>query len=207
MNESSDINNLNVKMNCQLRDRTFSSLSIYYQNVRGLRTKTEQLIVKTSDGNFDVLAFSETWLNVDILNSELFLLHQYTVFRCDRRFDLCGKLRGGGVLLAVRSNYLMDSIDMSAAVEKIPSIDIVGVKISFSSMVLYIFCVYVPPNTSLVDYEIFFDTLSEFCLNLSSIVLVGDFNLSNSSDTVSSKGYLLHDFTAFLNFQTVQQYC
>jgi hypothetical protein len=29
---------------------------------------------------------------------------------------------------------------MSAAVEKIPSIDIVGVKISFSSMVLYIFC-------------------------------------------------------------------
>jgi hypothetical protein len=201
MNESSDINDLNVKMNCQLRDRTFSFLSIYYQNVRGLRTKTEQLIVKTSDGNFDVLAFSETWLNVDILSSELFLLHQYTVFRCDRRFDLCGKLRGGGVLLAVRSNYLMDSIDMSAAVEKIPSIDIVGVKISFSSMVLYIFCVYVPPNTSLVDYEIFFDTLSEFCLNLSSIVLVGDFNLSNSSDTVSSKGYLLHDFTAFLNFR------
>jgi hypothetical protein len=171
MNESSDINDLNVKMNCQLRDRTSSFLSIYYQNVRGLRTKTEQLIVKTSDGNFDVLAFSETWLNVDILSSELFLLHQYTVFRCDRRFDLCGKLRGGGVLLAVRSNYLMDSIDMSAAVEKIPSIDIVGVKISFSSMVLYIFCVYVPPNTSLVDYEIFFDTLSEFCLNLSSIVL------------------------------------
>jgi hypothetical protein len=80
MNESSDINDLNVKMNCQLRDRTSSFLSIYYQNVRGLRTKTEQLIVKTSDGNFDVLAFSETWLNVDILSSELFLLHQYTVF-------------------------------------------------------------------------------------------------------------------------------
>jgi hypothetical protein len=86
--------------------------------VRGLRTKTEQLILNTSDGNFDILALSETWLNIDILNSELFFKDQYKVFRCDRRINLFGKRRGGGILLAVKSDFLPESIDVSIAVER-----------------------------------------------------------------------------------------
>jgi hypothetical protein len=56
----------------------------------------------------------------------------------------------------------------------------VDVKINFSAMVVHIFCVYIPPTTSISDYEIFFDNLSEICFNPSSIVVAGDFNLPNS---------------------------
>lgn len=98
-----------VVMSCCLHHWAY-----YYQNMRGLQTKTDQLIVNMCDCDFDILALSETWLN---------LKDQFKVSQ-------------------VWSNFLAESIDEPIAVDKLPSIDLVGVKCNFS-VVVVIFCVYI----------------------------------------------------------------
>lgn len=76
-----------------------TGISIYYQNVRGLRTKTNTFRRNVALCNSDVIAITETWLVDGIYDSELFD-DRYSVFRQDRRYDLTHQSRGGGVLIA-----------------------------------------------------------------------------------------------------------
>ena len=57
----------------------------YYQNVRGLRTKLEDLktAIMCSAVQYDILIFVETWLNASISSSELGL-SDFNIFRADR---------------------------------------------------------------------------------------------------------------------------
>ncbi|XP_058449397.1 uncharacterized protein LOC131429340 [Malaya genurostris] len=64
-------------------DATTVQLKIYYQNVRGLRTKIDDFFVAVYDAEFDVIVLSETWLNDDISSLQLFG-SGYTVYRNDR---------------------------------------------------------------------------------------------------------------------------
>lgn len=77
------------------KSRTKEPLTFYYQNVRGLNTKTIQFSIAVAAQSHDVIALSETWLSESVLDAELFD-GRYLVFRRDRGS------RGGGVLLAVR---------------------------------------------------------------------------------------------------------
>lgn len=86
-------------------------LSIYYQNVRGLRTKIVQLRLLLSSCDYDVLIFTETWLRADIESSEIST--DYTLFRCDRNERTSHHSRGGGVLIAVKNRLNCDSIEMT----------------------------------------------------------------------------------------------
>uniref|UniRef100_A0A2H1VAL0 SFRICE_006870 n=1 Tax=Spodoptera frugiperda TaxID=7108 RepID=A0A2H1VAL0_SPOFR len=43
-----------------------SAINIYYQNVRGLRTKTNNLLRNVCVNNYDIIVFTETWLTDDI---------------------------------------------------------------------------------------------------------------------------------------------
>lgn len=45
-------------------------LDIYYQNVRGMRTKTEDIYKNILLTSYDVIAFTESWLNLNITNRE-----------------------------------------------------------------------------------------------------------------------------------------
>ena len=76
-------------------------INVYYQNVRGLRSKTFRLLTATSDAHYDLIALTETWLCNGICNSEIFDLCLCNVFRTDRSFEKTGLDLGGGVLLAV----------------------------------------------------------------------------------------------------------
>ncbi|KAG8246961.1 hypothetical protein J6590_072964 [Homalodisca vitripennis] len=76
------------------------SLNIYYQNVRGMRTKTFEFYESILGEDFDLIALTETWLEPGISSSEIFDA-RYEVFRKDRDQMATGKGRGGGVLLAV----------------------------------------------------------------------------------------------------------
>lgn len=58
-------------------------LSIYYQNTRGLRTKTEELYNNILLSSYDIIVFTETWLNSNICNSEL-IDSRYILYRRDR---------------------------------------------------------------------------------------------------------------------------
>lgn len=83
-----------------------SNLSIYYQNVQGLRTKTEQLYDKALIYEYDIIAFTESWLNSTVYDHEL-LDHRYNIFRRDRSTVPLARHKkdGGGVFIAIRKKY------------------------------------------------------------------------------------------------------
>lgn len=58
-------------------------ISIYYQNVRGLRTKSHEFLSNILDCDYDVVCVTESWLNDGFYSSEYFD-SRYDVFRCDR---------------------------------------------------------------------------------------------------------------------------
>ena len=82
---------------------------MYYQNVRDFRTKCIEFYISSLVCNYDVIALSETWLNFSINDGELFH-SDFTVYRCDRNSLSSVYLRGGGVLISVRTHYPSEQI-------------------------------------------------------------------------------------------------
>jgi hypothetical protein len=76
-------------------------LDIYYQNVRGLRTKASELFTNVHSSDFPVICLTETWLNGLCYNQNLFP-GTYLVYRVDRVSTV--KSRGGGALIAISYN-------------------------------------------------------------------------------------------------------
>lgn len=76
-------------------------INIYYQNVNGIRTKNE-IRAKISAAQFDLIAFTEHWLNDDFASSEYFD-DSFSVERDDRS-DRPDKVWGGGALLAITNH-------------------------------------------------------------------------------------------------------
>lgn len=94
-------------------------ISIYYQNVRGLRTKTINLYRNVCMNSYDVVIFTETWLTDGICNSELFD-GRYIVWRRDRDYCRTAQTRGGGVLIAVKNDLtVLERCDWRSTAEDI----------------------------------------------------------------------------------------
>jgi len=86
-----------------------SNVSIFYQNVRGLNTKTDEFYVNNISNNYDILIITETWLQSDICDSELFG-NNYNVYRCDSSDNK----KRGGVLIVIKRGYTSSNIRLMA---------------------------------------------------------------------------------------------
>ncbi|CAF4761876.1 unnamed protein product [Pieris macdunnoughi] len=82
-------------------------LNIFYQNVRGLRTKTSTFYRNVCVNNYDIICITETWLLEGISDSELFD-NRYLVWRRDRNYAATEQSKGGGVLIAVKREIPAD---------------------------------------------------------------------------------------------------
>lgn len=60
-----------------------SKIKIFYQNVRGLKTKTNIFFSNMLTCEYDIIILCESWLADDVLDSELFS-DRYLVYRRDR---------------------------------------------------------------------------------------------------------------------------
>nr|XP_049463988.1 uncharacterized protein LOC125906927 [Anopheles coluzzii] len=170
---------------------TAKYLSCYYQNVRGLRTKTKEFHLALSEADFDLIALTETWL-VDNIPSALLFSNNFSVYRCDRSLSGSSS-RGGGVLLAVSNAY--ESI-------KLPSRDLsleyICVRVTCNNAHLYVMVVYIPPQLSseISTLRSLRDCISGFTLTLKPsdlLFVIGDFNQPSISwstaDPSSSPAY------------------
>lgn len=115
-------------------------LSVFYQNVRGLRTKSSEFYIASSSCNYDVIALSETWLNESHLDSEFFS-NDFVVFRCDRNYSSMDMTRGGGVLLAIRSNIKCKELTQTT-----PDLEIVSVEMRYAGQTVIVVVLYIRPN-------------------------------------------------------------
>ena len=145
--------------------------------MRGLCSKTLLFYTNSSDLAFDCLLITETWLNDSVIDSELFHSH-YSVVRSDRRFGTVGRATGGGVLLALNNKYTYSVVDVDHIARAVPLIDLVLCKCFFGAFAVFVAVVYIPPNTSLDDLNLFVDALAVILLD-HPVLFVGDFNLPN----------------------------
>ncbi|KAF2889657.1 hypothetical protein ILUMI_16516, partial [Ignelater luminosus] len=127
-------------------------MTLYYQNERGLRTKTNELYDSLLECGFDVLTFTETGLN-----------------------DSFYKTRGGGVLVAVSSEFessLVHSINCNG-------IEAVWVLVKVRNKKFIISTVYIPPKSRIESYNYYFDAFEclETLLVGTELIIAGDFNL------------------------------
>lgn len=153
-------------------------ISLYYQNVRGLRTKTNDFRYEVSVNNFDSIALTETWLHSGIGSYELFT-NNYNIYRHDRNSD-DHNVRGGGCLIACKNNI---SVTQLITWENEINYENVWICIGTNNggkNKVYINCVYLPPTTSYEGYKNYLDHLSNKVNNAprgSQFVIIGDFNL------------------------------
>ncbi|XP_062541593.1 uncharacterized protein LOC134209614 [Armigeres subalbatus] len=155
---------------------SLSDLRFYFQNVRGLRTKVDEVFLSTSELEYDIYVFTETWLDDCIQSSQLFCSN-YAVFRVDRCVTNSSRRRGGGVLIAVSKKIGSSLVTLRNGA----NIEQLWVKVSVRATDLFVGALYIPPDKSqdrtFMQYHI--DAASEICSlrkDSDSMVLFGDFN-------------------------------
>lgn len=160
-----------------------SDLSIYYQNVRGLRTKCEDFYISALNHEYDVIILVETWLNSTVYDHE-FLDDRYNIYRRDRSStrSFLNRREGGGVCVAVHKRLrAVRKFSWESECEDLW----VNVKLSEGTnrQSWNICAVYIPPPLchDYVDAFLskFTTTMNNYIASSSSTILVGDFNLSN----------------------------
>lgn len=153
-------------------------LKVYYQNVRGLRTKTDEFMDNLIVAYFDLIILCETWLHDHIFDGELFD-ERYVVYRNDRDPTVTNKNRGGGCLIAVRkdiksrreSDFEIGQEDIWVAIDHVD-----GNKSFFNVK-------YIPCKSVLSVYEPHLRRINEIINEKepnSNFLLCGDYNLEAS---------------------------
>lgn len=149
----------------------------------------------------DLVCLTETWLQSDFFSSEFFP-DSYSVLRCDRDPSL-GFSTGGGVLLAYRSHYVVEPLDLSMVRHAVPLIDVLGCRLHLNhTRSLLVVTVYIPPHVQSSDLELFIDTMEDMCIG-ENILIVGDFNVFSfaNGDFSDARSRLIKNFSDFMNLK------
>lgn len=180
--------------NEKTKSKSGKKMMMYYQNVRGLRTKTSEFYSNMMSSSYDFVALTETFLNSSVYDSELFT-SDYTVLRKDRH----GDVGWGGVLLAVKSCYEVKEVtnidDLTEDKELIFAI------VTRKNIKLFIIVVYLPPSCNSKQYlsvltciENAIGTYPDY-----DFLIVGDFNLKSCNNSVKMQ------FDVFLDYCKLRQ--
>ncbi|XP_055523060.1 uncharacterized protein LOC129717229 [Wyeomyia smithii] len=148
----------------------------YYQNVRGLRTKLDDLLLASSDCNYDIIMLTETGLD-DCIDSLQLFGSAYNVYRCDRSASNSNKSSFGGVLIAVAQKFCSSAINLNRG----SCLEQVCVSAVIKGTKLLLTAVYIPPDRSkivrFIDEHIL--SMRELCdkgsLN-DRVLICGDYN-------------------------------
>lgn len=151
-------------------------VSIFYQNVNGIRSKLTQFNLNLLNSNYDIICLTETNLNNSVFDSEV-VDTRYNIFRRDR-MDTCSQKReGGGVLLAVLKKF--EVARQASWDSSLEDIWLTIIPESRDSPRLNICVCYLPPDISCDKLEEFYAHCQKLILNDfpdDKFLLVGDFN-------------------------------
>lgn len=176
-------------------------LHCYYQNVNGLRTKTQLFFNAVSIQEYDIICITESGLSSDVSSEEVFPT-SYLVFRSDRDIQVTGHCRGGGAVIAVKSNLNAIRLNLESIANVVPSVDVVGCKVTINNTILLVFTIYIPPSTTAIEYEAFLDALEGLSIfeKNCNLLICGDFNVAKFNvDPNDVKVRLINNFMSFLD--------
>lgn len=144
-----------------------------------MRTKSKDVFDFSNQLNYDVIALVETWLNDDFCDAEFFDLNLFAVYRKDRNVSRTGYSRGGGVLLAVKSQYKSNLCGLD---DDSGLLDQIAVCINGLNLSVVLCLSYIPPGSSASIYSKHIDNIFAIEVSMGSkanICVMGDFNLPN----------------------------
>jgi len=95
---------------CNFQSKSNSNLKILYFNARSLLPKFDELLLLTDFHRPDVICITESWLCLDILDSEI-SIPGFQTMRLDRN------RHGGGVLMYVSDKYIVKRLPSHASLE------------------------------------------------------------------------------------------
>ena len=81
--------------------------TFFHLNTRSLFPKIDEIRLFAKENPFQMLVFSETWLNNDIANSEISIEGSSNPIRCDRQY---GEHHGGGLAVYFKNSVLHNEI-------------------------------------------------------------------------------------------------
>lgn len=183
---------------------TFTNLydiNIYYQNVRGLRTKTSIPLNAVLSENYDVIVLTETNLNIGINDSEIFD-ERYLVYRKDRNLTISDKSSGGGVLIAMKRKFATcRREDFETILEDL------WVHMKIGTKTFYLCVVYFPPVSSGDAYKLFYSNTNQYPEILTNnLIIIGDFNIPNLYPTETEQlSPTQQEFINFINLYNLGQ--
>lgn len=182
-------NNVNIKNVNIPNVKKNNNLLGYYQNVRSLNNKFKFLTCNVPCNNYDFIIFTETWLNADVLDSELNIFN-YNVYRCDRNSLTSNCARGGGVLIGVHRKYISELTTIPFdSVEQV----FVSIK-TYNKKKLIIGTCYIPEVSPLSVYETHVLTINwlfeRFGDNL-DLIMSGDYNFRGTTFSHDNTGLVV----------------
>ena len=146
-------------------------LAMAHLNIRSLLHKMDQVnLIMGGTKSFDILSFSETWLNDSVTDDEI-LMPGYSCVRRDRQ----GKV-GGGVAI-----YCRDSINFTIREDLNNANEAVWIQVNRKNCTpLVIGCIYRPPDQPIDNFtDNFGKSLSKIDPAFDKVAL-GDFNIDFS---------------------------
>ena len=178
----------------QILHTTSGHLSFIHYNVQSILHKLD--IIHSELHDFDILAFSETWLNPSVPDSDIILTNYNTPERKDRISD-----GYGGVVVYVKNNIAYTRRkDL-----EVNGVECIWIQVHFSKDKHLLFGLfYRPPNSSAIQ-----DQSMERSLHLAvdthlpNLVVTGDFNLNPA--VPSSKRKLEHICQQLGLFQCIDE--
>ena len=152
-------------------------LSFVQYNVQSIVNKLDILSTELSD--FDILAFTETWLHTNIQTADLLIPDFKPPERKDRKAD-----RHGGVII-----YVKDSLYYKRRHDLEPrNIECIWIEIQLNHTRVLFGLFYRPPNSDAAYLSSIEDSISlALDTQINNIIVTGDFNLDMLSNNTSRK--------------------
>lgn len=158
-------------------------MNIFVENVDGISAhKYPDLLKSSSSDEYGVIALTETWLDSTI-NSAEFMDGSYNVFRKDRcdSSESESASRGGGVLLAIRSNIPCDEYTN----DQMNDLESICVRVPLPTGFIYIYNLYIRPSVMLEKYRSHILAIEQLVTTVNRnyiILLTGDFNFGDTTN-------------------------
>lgn len=158
-------------------------------NCQSICNKLHDLKLLLDSAEFDVICFTETWLNSSITNELLLTGSPYSVFRFDR------KSLGGGCCIFLKHGIAFNVVSVDSIYG---SVELVALDLISEQDTNRIVCVYRPPSAALEDTMHMISCLETLCTVPFPTFLVGDFNVPGIDWTTQYSGKPVE--SCFLDF-------
>ena len=147
-----------------------------HYNVQSLVPKLDMLTTELNE--FDILAFTETWLNPSVPTNDLTINSNKIPERKDRPGD-----SNGDVILYVKNNiHYTRRHDL-----ELRSVESIWIELTLKHKLILFGVVYRPPNSEAVVFSAIEDSINlEVDSGVNDIIITGDFN-SNMQNVLSAR--------------------